>query len=81
MTNSSEGKKVEGLDEVARLLATQIRLTLGNQRQAIIELDRAGLGQARIATLLGTSPGTVKTELRDAKRRAQTKSPKSAKTT
>lgn len=76
MTRSNEGSQVDGLDEIARLLAIQIRLTLGNQRQAIIELDKAGIGQSRIATLLGTSPGTVKTELRDAKRRAQTKTTK-----
>lgn len=56
-------ESAEEMDEVARLLALQIRLTVGSQSQAIVELERAGLRPSRIADLLGTSVGTVNVTL------------------
>jgi hypothetical protein len=53
-------------------VALQIRLQLGNQSQAIIEMDRAGLGAGRIAELLGTTPNTVNVALNRAKRGTRT---------
>jgi DNA-directed RNA polymerase specialized sigma24 family protein len=47
-------------EELARLIATQIRLSVPNQTQAILELSRAGFGPTRIAELLGTSTATAK---------------------
>lgn len=61
-------KELEPLDEVARLLATLIRLQLETQADAIRELDRVGLGPTRIAQLLGTTPNTVTVTLSKAKK-------------
>lgn len=55
------------LDEVSRLLATLIRMMSENQTSAILELNKSGLANSRIATLLGTTPGTVKATVRRAK--------------
>jgi DNA-directed RNA polymerase specialized sigma24 family protein len=57
----------ELLDQMVRLQALQIRLTLPSQADAIIELGKAGLNPTRIADLLGTTPGTAKTTLQRAK--------------
>jgi DNA-directed RNA polymerase specialized sigma24 family protein len=62
----SEG--VDPHDETVRLLATLIRLQVGNQKQAILELHKAGLGISRIADVLGTTPGTVNVAVQRAKR-------------
>jgi hypothetical protein len=61
--------ELEPLDEISRLLATQIRLTLPNQTAAILELSRAGIGPSRIAELLGTSPATAKVTIAKAKKK------------
>lgn len=55
-------------DEVARLLAIQLRLQLGNQALTIVEMNKAGFSNSRIATLLGTSPDTVKVTVQRAKK-------------
>ena len=55
-------------DEVARLLAIQLRLQLGSQSACITELSRAGFGPKRIADLLGTTPNTVNVTLQKAKK-------------
>lgn len=55
-------------DEIVRILAAQLRLQLGTQAQAIVELDRAGFVTSRIAELLGTTPGTVNQALVRAKK-------------
>lgn len=60
---------MEPLEEVARLLAIQIRLGLPNQTQAILELNRAGFGPTRIAQLLGTSPATAKVTIQKARKK------------
>jgi DNA-directed RNA polymerase specialized sigma24 family protein len=60
----------EPLDELARLLALQIRLSLNSQAQAITELARIGLPPRRIAELLGTSANTVNVSLQKAKKAA-----------
>jgi DNA-directed RNA polymerase specialized sigma24 family protein len=51
---------VDHADEIVRLLALQLRLGFETQNEAILAFDKAGLTQPRIASLLGTSPGTVK---------------------
>lgn len=56
-------------DEIARLLATMIRLQVENQTQAIIELGKAGIGPARIGALLGTSADTAKVTLARARKK------------
>jgi hypothetical protein len=55
-------------DEVARLLAIQLRLQMGSQSACIAELSRAGFGPTRIAELLGTTPNTVNVTLQKAKK-------------
>jgi DNA-directed RNA polymerase specialized sigma24 family protein len=55
-------------EEIVRLLVLQLRMRLGNQASAIVELSRAGFGPSRIAELLGTSPGTVNVALQRAKK-------------
>jgi DNA-directed RNA polymerase specialized sigma24 family protein len=58
---------MEPSEELSRLLALQIRLSLENQTQAIIELGKAGFEPARIAELLGTSPATARVTLQKAR--------------
>lgn len=55
-------------EEIARLLAIQIRRTAASQAQAVLELSRAGFTPARIAQLLGTSTATVSKDLQRAKK-------------
>ena len=56
-------------EEIARLLATLVRLQVENQTQAILELGRAGFGPARIGALLGTSADTAKVTLARARKK------------
>lgn len=65
-------RRLDPTEELVRLVALQIRLQLGNQSEAIIEMDRAGLGAVRIAELLGTTPNTVNVALNRAKRGPRT---------
>ena len=60
-------KESDPLDELVRLQVMQMRRTMANQAEMIVELGQAGFGQARIAELLGTTPGTVKVALQRAK--------------
>lgn len=64
---------MEPLEEIIRLHATQIRLQLENQADAIQELSKSGFGPSRIAELLGTTPGTVNATLARQKGRKTTK--------
>jgi len=59
--------EAEANDEVARLLATLIRLQTDSQAEAIAELHRSGIGPSRIAELFGTSAGTVNVAIRRTK--------------
>jgi DNA-directed RNA polymerase specialized sigma24 family protein len=56
-------------DEVERLLALLVRLTIGSQADTIVEMNKVGFGPSRIANLLGTSPGTVNVAINRAKKR------------
>jgi hypothetical protein len=58
-------------EEIVRLLALQVRLQFENQAEAIREFSKAGFGPARIADLLGTTPGTVNVTLAKAKQRSR----------
>ena len=62
-------KENDPLDELVRLQVMQLRRTLGTQAEVIVELGQAGFGQARIADLLGTTPGTVRVALQRARKR------------
>ena len=57
-------------EEIVRLLALQVRMRFDTQAEAIRELSHAGFGPARIAQLLGTTPGTVGVTLTKSKTRA-----------
>lgn len=61
--------ELEPQDEIARLLATLIRLQVENQTQAIVELGKAGFGPARIGALLGTTTDTAKVTLARSRKR------------
>lgn len=61
--------EVASLDEVSRLLALLVRLQLGNQTQAILELNRVGIGPTRIADLLGTTAGTARVTVHQSRQR------------
>ena len=61
--------EADQLDEVARILALSVRLQLGSQQLAIVELSKSGIGPSRVAELLGTTPGTVNVALQRAKRK------------
>lgn len=55
-------------EEVVRLLALLVRLQCESQSDAILALKTAGFGPTRIATLLGTTPGTVNVTLNRSKK-------------
>jgi hypothetical protein len=55
-------------EELARLIALQLRLQLGSQAACINELSRVGFGPKRIADLLGTTANTVNVTLQKAKK-------------
>jgi DNA-binding CsgD family transcriptional regulator len=59
------------LDEIARLLAVEIRTQAGTQAEAIAALGAAGIGPKRIADLLGTSANTVNVALSRSRARRQ----------
>jgi DNA-directed RNA polymerase specialized sigma24 family protein len=56
-------------EELVRLHVLNLRRSVANQTEAILELDSVGFGPSRIAELLGTTPGTVNVTLQKAKRR------------
>lgn len=56
-------------EEIVRLLAIQVRLSLPNQAATILELSRAGFGPTRIAELLGTSPATAKVTIQKSRKK------------
>lgn len=59
----------ELLDELIRLTALQIKLGIGNQTQAILELQRIGFSTTRISQLLGTTANTVNVTIQKNKKR------------
>jgi hypothetical protein len=65
---SRGGGGMDPTEELVRLLAIQVRLQLGSQTEAIIEMGRVGFGASRIAGLLGTTSNTVNVALNRAKR-------------
>lgn len=66
---SPKRESLDPIDEVARLLALNLKRDRGLQ-EVIAELDSVGIKQARIAELLGTSPGYVNVALTRAKESA-----------
>lgn len=66
--SSNQTSPDQAQDEVARLLAIQLRLQLGNQALTIVEMNKAGFSNSRIAALFGTSPDTVKVTVQRAKK-------------
>lgn len=63
-------------EEVVRLLALLVRLQCESQSDTILALKAAGFGPTRIATLLGTTPGTVNVTLNRSKKRSVAKNEK-----
>lgn len=64
---------MDPLEEVARLLAIQIRRTAATQAEAVVELKRGGFSSRRIADLLGTSVSTVEKDLQRARKKTISK--------
>jgi transcriptional regulator len=71
-------KLLDPMDEVARLLALNLKRQRGLQ-EVIVELAGVGIAQARIAELLGTTGSYVSVALARAK--AQAKKASAKKTT
>jgi CRP-like cAMP-binding protein len=71
-------KELDPIDEVARLLALNLKREHSLQ-DVIAELDSVGIRQARIAEILGTSPGSVSVALSRTKRRVSKKRSSSTK--
>ena len=63
----------ELLDQMVRLQALQIKRAFNNQAEAIVEMNRVGIGTARIAELLGTTTGTVGVAIQRAKSKPNAK--------
>lgn len=66
----------ELLDEIVRLLALSLRQGLETQTEAINAFGDAGLSINRIAELVGTTPGTVKSARNRAAKKAKSTKPK-----
>lgn len=66
--SSTGGDQV--LEDIARLLALQIRLQVENQTEAILALNKAGFSPPRITQLLGLSQDTARATINQAKGRA-----------
>ena len=65
----------ELLDQMVRLQALQIKLAMPSQAEAIVEMNKVGIGPSRIAEIMGTTPGTVNV----ASQRAKPKTKKTKK--
>jgi predicted XRE-type DNA-binding protein len=61
-------KKMDAQEELIRLMVLQLRRTAKTKSEIIVELDRAGFGQTRIAELLGTTQNAVNVTLNKAKK-------------
>lgn len=61
-------EEINYLDELVRLQVLNLRRSMSNQAEAIIELGNAGFSNTRIADLLGTSPATVRVALARSKK-------------
>lgn len=61
-------KKMDLQEEIVRLMIVQLRRTTKTQADLIVELDKAGFGQTRIAELVGTTPNAVNVTLNKAKK-------------
>lgn len=59
----------ELLDEVVRLLALSLRRGMDTQSEAIYAFGEAGLSDARISELLGTTVATVRSARQKAAKR------------
>jgi CRP-like cAMP-binding protein len=68
-----QARALDPMDEVARLLALNLKRERGLQ-EVIVELDKVGIRQARIAELLGTTGGYVNVALTRAKDQTTKKS-------
>ena len=60
-------------EEIVRLLAIQLRMSVETQADAIKEMNRAGFGPSRIAELLGTTAGTVNVTIAKSRKLASRK--------
>ena len=58
----------ELLEDILRIKVIELRLALGNQNETILEMSKAGFTPTKIASLIGTTAGTVNTALQRAKR-------------
>lgn len=65
------------LDELVRLNVLALRRAAASQNELILELKRVGFAPTRIAALLGTTPATVNSTIKDAKKVAAKKATKS----
>ena len=63
----------ELLDQLIRLQALQIRVSMQSQAEAIVEMNKSGIGPSRIAEIMGTTPGTVNVAIQRAKPKSATK--------
>lgn len=66
------------LDELVRLQVLLLRRQSETQADTIVELNKAGFSNARIADLLGTTPATVNMALHRVKARASKATPPKA---
>ena len=57
----------ELLDQMVRLQALQIKLAMPSQAEAIVEMNKVGIGPSRIAEIMGTTPGRVNVAIQRAK--------------
>ena len=75
-----EGQILERLDTLVRLLGHQVAMGQETSKTKAITLNSLGLTPAEIAKICGTTPGTIRARLAEAKKKGKGKPKKKAKT-
>lgn len=73
MPQSGKSSTNDVQDEIVRLLVIQLKQQMKSQTELILELSKVGFGPTRIAELVGTTLGTAKATINQAKKKGRSK--------
>lgn len=65
--------EVQLLGEIVRLLVMNLRRQTESQSELVVDMDRVGFGERRIAELIGTTQGTVHVTVQRARKQQASK--------
>lgn len=78
--NDTEGQILERLDTLIRLLGHQVAMGHETLEPKTLTLNSLGLAPAEIARICGTTPGTIRVRLAEAKKKGKRKAKRKART-